>query len=101
LEESNSSVELAKIQAAVCDRPYESQNLQIRILTIVCTIIGNIAVLSRLASRFFLNHSLALDDWFIIAAAVSQLPPILGYTYLTPSHQISEAIFAYFGVQRM
>jgi hypothetical protein len=31
----------------------------------------------RLASRFILNHSLALDDWFIIAAAVSQFPPVL------------------------
>jgi hypothetical protein len=42
-----------------------------------------------------------LDDWFIIAAAVSQLPSVLVYTYLTPSHQISEGLFAYFGVQSM
>ena len=61
----------AKIQAAVCDRPYESRNAQVKITTIVCTDIGNIAVLLRLASRFILNHSLTLDDWFIIAAVVS------------------------------
>jgi hypothetical protein len=63
--------ELAKIQAVVCDRPYESRNSQIRITTIACTIIGNIAVLSRLVSRFSLHRSFAWDDWFIIAAAVS------------------------------
>jgi hypothetical protein len=96
----DNSAGLAKIQATVCDRPYESRNAQIRITTIVCTVIGNIAVLLRLASRFILNHSLALDDWFIIAAAVSQLPPVLVYDYLTPSHQISEGLFAYFGVQK-
>ena len=66
----NCILALNKIQAAICQRPYESQNRKIRIMTIVCGIITNLAALLRFSTRFCLRHTLGSDDWFIGLAVV-------------------------------
>lgn len=65
------SQDLSKIQAAICERPYQSQNKKIRIMTIICAIITNGAALTRFSTRILLNQSFDSDDWFIAAAVVS------------------------------
>src|SRR5277367_4312971 len=64
------SVELSKIQAAICEHPYESRSEQIRVTIIVGTTITYTAVLLRFISRYFLAQRFGLDDWFILAAIV-------------------------------
>lgn len=63
--------DLSKIQAAICERPYQSQNKKIRIMTIVCAVITNSAALTRFSTRILLNQTFDSDDWFIAAAVVS------------------------------
>jgi len=65
------SLELSQIQAAICQRPFESQKRKIRILTIVCAVITNTAVLVRFATRIGLHQTFSVDDWFIAATIVS------------------------------
>jgi hypothetical protein len=64
-------VELSKIQAAICERPYESHSRELKIMTIGSATIAYTAVLLRFISRYFHSQSLGLDDWFILAAVVS------------------------------
>ncbi|CZR64664.1 uncharacterized protein PAC_14562 [Phialocephala subalpina] len=75
------TLDLSKIQAAICERPYQSQNKKIRIMTIVCAIITNGAALIRFSNRLLLNQTFDSDDWFIAAAV------------------LTEALFTTFGVQ--
>jgi hypothetical protein len=61
---------LNKIQAAICQRPYESQNKKIRIMTIVTAVFTNTAAILRFATRISLQI-MGLDDLFIAGAVVS------------------------------
>ena len=71
------NAELDKVQAAICQRPYQSRNRLITVTTIVCGTITYTAVAIRLVSRYCLNQRYGMDDWFIIVAAVSPIPPPL------------------------
>src|SRR4051812_35065532 len=62
---------LNKIQAAICQRPYESQNQKIRIMTIVTAVFTNTAALLRFVTRISLHQTMGLDDLFIAGAVVS------------------------------
>lgn len=64
-------VEVDKVQAAICERPYESRNQMIRIMTIVCMTITYAVILIRIVTRYCLNQRFGMDDWFIILAAVN------------------------------
>jgi hypothetical protein len=64
-------IALSKIQAVICQRPYESQNRKIRIMTIVTTVVTNTAALLRFVTRISLHQTMGLDDLFIAGAVVS------------------------------
>lgn len=65
------AVDLDKVSAAICERPYESRNYLIHVTSIVCMVITYTAVGIRLVTRYCLHQSYRLDDWFILGAAVT------------------------------
>ncbi len=69
-------IELSKIQAAICDVPFQIQNQGIMALTIICATIVTLAVIFRLTARYMLKQTYGMDDWFLLAAVVSSLSSI-------------------------
>lgn len=63
------SVEVDKVQAALCERPYQSRNHLIRVISIVTAVFSYTVISLRLATRYFLHQKYRWDDFFIIAAA--------------------------------
>jgi hypothetical protein len=89
-------LELSQIQAAICQRPFESQRRKIRIMTIVCAIITNTAVLVRFSTRLGLHQRFGVDDWFIAATIVSPYAFVIRVSLLTlrpPGDRCSLYIF--------
>jgi hypothetical protein len=72
--------ELSKIQAAICGLPFQSRNKELRVMTIVCAVITYTSVSLRFISRLFLAQTYGMDDWFILAAAVSSVLPFVSRT---------------------
>ena len=63
--------EVSKTTAAICERPYESRNRELVIITLTTGILTRVAVLLRLASRLWIQHGLGPDDWVIILALIT------------------------------
>lgn len=78
-----SLLELSKIQAAICERPHESQNKKLRIMTIVCAVFTNTAALLRFATRLSSKQTFGCDDLFMAGAVVSKIDPFIDITTLT------------------
>ncbi|KAN0101513.1 hypothetical protein V8E51_012023 [Hyaloscypha variabilis] len=74
------AIELSKINAAICGLPFQSHNKELRVMTIICAAITYTSVLLRFITRLFVAQTYGMDDWFILAAA------------------ISDAVFTYYGV---
>ncbi|TVY82748.1 Satratoxin biosynthesis SC1 cluster protein [Lachnellula suecica] len=74
------TLDTAKVTAEVCERPSQSKNSMLHIMTYVCATITNGSVLARFLVRWLLRQQIRLDDVFIVLAI------------------ISAAIFTYFGV---
>jgi hypothetical protein len=70
MERLLTSTDLAKVQAALCEFPFETQNQKLKIMTITCAILTYSVVSLRVATRFLLGQQLGKDDIFIVAAAV-------------------------------
>jgi hypothetical protein len=70
-----SLLELSKINAAICGIPFQSHNKELRVMTIICAAITYTSVLLRFITRLFLAQTYGMDDWFILAAAVSAFLP--------------------------
>ncbi|KAG0646944.1 hypothetical protein D0Z07_6289, partial [Hyphodiscus hymeniophilus] len=63
--------ELDKVQAAICERPYQSRNRLIRVTSIACLFLTYTAVIMRLGTRYYLHQNYRLDDLFIVLAAIT------------------------------
>jgi hypothetical protein len=92
--------ELSKIQAAICQLPFESRTKEMRIVTIVCAVVTYTSVLLRFISRLVLAQTYGMDDWFILGATVSHPSPLFTVTRLMLEYQIADAVFTYYGTER-
>jgi hypothetical protein len=91
--------ELDKVQAEICERPAQSRNQMIRIMTIVCMTITYTTIAIRLITRYCLNQQFWMDDWFIIAVAVKYNHSLLVAWWLICSPKVTDFVFTYFGIQ--
>ena len=72
-------LEMARVQAKMCDQPAESRQRQLMAATVVCFTLQAFFIALKFYTRKVIQGRLMMDDWILVAAVVS---PLIGSAVL-------------------